>query len=122
MMSKLKIVGLAAAFSLLITPIAAAVETTSLPPDAQQALHKGLAAAKQQQWDIAIQNFQDARKIAPDAPEIFYDLGLAESKIAGRELRAVAWFGAYLAASPNAANAAAVKDFIAALRTKVKGN
>ena len=122
MMSKLTIVGLAAMFALLIAPVAATAETSSLPADAQQALDKGLAAAKQQQWDIAIQNFQDARKIAPDAPEIYYDLGLAESKIAGRELRAVAWFGAYLAASPNAPNAAAVKDFIAALRTKIKGN
>ena len=121
-MSKRMIVGLAAAFALLIVPVVATAETTSLPADAQQALDKGLAAAKQQQWEIAIQNFQDARKIAPDAPEIFYDLGLAESKIAGRELRAIAWFGAYLATSPNAPNAAAVKDFIAALRIKVRGN
>lgn len=121
-MSKQRIVGLAAAFALLIAPVAATAETSSLPADAQQALDKGLAAAKQQEWDIAIRNFQDARKIAPDAPEVFYDLGLAESKIAGRELRAVAWFGAYLAVSPNAPNAAAVKDFIAALRTKIKGN
>jgi hypothetical protein len=121
-MSKQTIVGLAAAFSLLIVPVVAMAETASLPAEAQQALDKGLAAAKQQQWEIAIQNLQDARKIAPDAPEIFYDLGLAESKIAGRELRAVAWFGAYLAASPDAPNAAAVKNFIAALRIKIKGN
>jgi hypothetical protein len=122
MMSKQRIVKLAAAFALLIAPVAATEETASLPAEAQQALDKGLAAAKQQQWDIAIQNFQEARKIAPDAPEIYYDLGLAQSKIAGRELHAVAWFGAYLAASPNAPNAAAVKDFIAALRIKIKAN
>src|ERR1700746_1804936 len=91
-MSRQGIVGLAAAFALLVAPVAATAETTALPADAQQALDKGLAAAKQQQWDIAIQNFQEARKIAPDAPEIYYDLGLAESRIAGRELRAVSWF------------------------------
>jgi tetratricopeptide (TPR) repeat protein len=122
MMSKQEIAGLTVVFALLVVPVTATAETPLLPADAQQALDKGLAAAKQQQWEIAIQNFQDARKIAPDAPEIYYDLGLAESRIAGRELRSVSWFGAYLAASPDAPNAAAVKNFIAALRIKVKGN
>jgi hypothetical protein len=121
-MSKQEIAGLAVVFALLVAPAVARAEAAALSADAQQALDKGLAAAKQQQWEIAIQSFQDARKIAPDAPEIFYDLGLAESRIAGRELRAVSWFGAYLAASPDAPNAAAVKNFIAALRIKIKGN
>lgn len=79
-------------------------------------------AAKQQEWEIAIRNFQEARKTVPDAPEVFYNLGLAESKIRGRELRAIAWFGAYLSATPNAPNAAAVKDKIAELQIKNEGN
>ena len=93
-----------------------------LSADAQAAVKKGIIAAKEQEWMIAIQSFQDARKIAPDAPEIYYNLGLAESKIPGRELRAIAWFGAYLAANPNAPNAAAVKDFITGLQIKNQGN
>src|SRR5690348_16990201 len=71
-----------------------------LPPGAQEAFDKGVMAAKQQEWEIAIQSFQEARKTAPDAPELFYNLGLAESKLPGRELRAIAWLGAYQAASP----------------------
>jgi hypothetical protein len=67
-----------------------------LPPDAQEAMKKGIMAAKEQEWEIAIQSFQEARKTAPIAPELFYNLGLAESKMPGRELRAIAWFGAYL--------------------------
>ena len=59
-----------------------------LPPDAQAAMQKGILAAKEQEWEIAIQSFQEARKTAPNAPELFYNLGLAESKIPGRELRA----------------------------------
>src|ERR1700720_475136 len=82
---------------------------TPLSPEAQAAVDKGVLAAKQQDFLLAVRYFQDARKLAPQAPEIYFDLGLAESKIPGRELRSVAWFGAYLAVSPNAANAAAVK-------------
>jgi len=93
-----------------------------LPPEAQAAIKKGIIAAKEQEWLIAIQSFQEARKTAPNSPEVFYNLGLAESKLPGRELRAIAWFGAYLNASPNAPNDDAVNDFIAGLQIKSRGN
>lgn len=93
-----------------------------LSPEAQEAMKKGIMAAKEQEWDIAIQSFQDARKFAPNAPEIYYNLGLAESKMPSRELRAIAWFGAYLAAATNPPNAAAVNDVIAGLQIKNQGN
>lgn len=93
-----------------------------MQPKAQEAVKKGLIAARQQEWDIAIQYFQQARKSAPDEPEIFGYLGLAESKIPGRELRAISWFGAYLAANPHPANEAAIKDAIIGLQIKTEGN
>jgi len=99
-----------------------AASRAELAPDAQQAINKGIIAAKQQDYLLAIRYFQEARKIAPDAPEIFYDLGLAESKIPGRELRAIAWFGAYLAANPSAPNAAAVKGEIDTLDVRGQSN
>jgi uncharacterized protein (TIGR03067 family) len=107
----------ASLFVLAVTPLRA-----DLPPDAQDAMKKGIIAAKQQDYLLAIRYFQDAQKTAPDAPEIFFNLGLAESKIPGRELRAIAWFGAYLCAAPNAPNAAAVKDQIDALDIKNQSN
>jgi hypothetical protein len=109
-------------FALPISLEAQANVPAPLPPAAQEALKKGIMAAKQQEWEIAIRSFQEARKTAPDAPEVFYDLGLAESKIPGRELRAIAWFGAYLSATTNASNASAVKDKIAELQIKNEGN
>lgn len=96
--------------------------SAQLPPDAQDALKKGVIAAQQQKWLIAIQSFQDARKSAPDAPVLFYNLGLAESKIAGRELRAICWLSAYLTASPNSPSAGAVKELITELEIKSEGN
>jgi tetratricopeptide (TPR) repeat protein len=112
-------VGFLAALLFILTAVQLRAE---LPPEAQEAMKKGIIAAKQQDYLLAVRYFQDARKIAPDAPEIFFNLGLAESKIPSRELRAIAWFGAYLAATTNAPNAAAVKDQIDALDIKSQSN
>jgi tetratricopeptide (TPR) repeat protein len=106
----------------VILLVSAAGSRAELAPDAQQAISKGIIAARQQDYLLAIRYFQDARKIAPDAPEIYYDLGLAASKIPGRELRAIAWFGAYLAANPSAPNAAAVKGEIDTLDVRGQSN
>jgi hypothetical protein len=93
-----------------------------LPSAAQEALNKGILAAKVPDYLLAIRFFEEARKLAPQAPVIFLNLGIAESKMPGRELRAIAWFGAYLAASPDAPNAAAVKEQIAALDVRSQSN
>ena len=94
----------------------------TLPPAAQEAFDKGIIAAKIPDYLLAIQYFEEARKIAPQSHEIFFNLGLAESKIAGRELRAVCWFGAYLNANPAATNIAAVKEQLIELDVKNKSN
>ena len=100
----------------LVQPLAAQTSAPApLPPAAQQALDKGIIAAKLPDYLLAIRFFEEARKLAPQAPVVFLNLGIAESKLAGRELRAIAWFGAYLAANPDAPNAAAVKQQIAVL-------
>ena len=104
---------------------AAAAQTNMpapLPPPAQEALDKGIIAAKVPDYPLAIRYFEDARKIAPDAPVIYLNLGIAESKIPSRELRAIAWLAAYLAAVPNAPNAAAVKEQIAVLDIRNQSN
>jgi hypothetical protein len=104
------------------TPPAQTNSAALLAPEAQAALDKGLSAARQQEWEIAIQSFQGARKLAPDAPEIYYDLGLAESKVPGRELRAICWFEAYLALNPIALNASAVHQQIVDLDVRAEGD
>jgi hypothetical protein len=109
----------------LSQPFAARAQTNipaALPPAAQEALNKGIIAAKVPDYLLAIRYFEDARKIAPTAPVIFMNLGIAESKMPGRELRAIAWFGAYLAATPDAPNAAAVKEQIAVLEVRNQSN
>ena len=96
---------------------------TSLPPGALDAFNKGVIAAKQaQNYPLAISYFQDARRLAPGVPMIYLNLGLAESKIPGRELRAIAWLAAYIEADPNASNAAAVRKEIDTLDVKSHSN
>lgn len=89
-----------------------------MPTAAQEALNKGIIAAKVPDYLLALRYFKEARKLAPDAPVVYLNTGLAESRIAGRELRAIAWFGAYLAVYPDAPNAAAVREQIAVLDTR----
>src|SRR5205085_12567733 len=101
---------------------APALSPAPLPSAAQEALNKGIIAAKVPDYPLALRLFEDARKLAPQAPVIFLNLGIAESKMPGRELRAIAWFGAYLAATPDAPNAAAVKEQIAVLEVRNQSN
>lgn len=110
---------------LLSQPRAARAQTNSpapLPAAAQDAVNKGIIAAKVPDYLLAIRFFEEARKIAPQAPVVYLNLGLAESRMPGRELRAIAWFSAYLAAYANATNAAAVKDQIAVLDVRDQSN
>lgn len=93
-----------------------------LPTAAQEFLDRGIIAAKVPDYSLAIRYFEDARKLAPMAPVIFMNLGIAESKMPGRELRALAWLGAYLAAYPDAPNAAAAKEQIAVLEVRNQSN
>ena len=89
-----------------------------LPPAAQEVFDKGITAAKEGGYTLAIRYLQDARKLAPEAPQIFRSLGAVEAKIAGRELRAMAWYGAYLAALPHAPDVAEVNKEIVRLEVK----
>ena len=102
--------------------VAAGTVRAELAPEAQASMKNGSIAAQQQDYSLALRFFQDARKLAPDTPEVFYNLGLAESKIPERELRAIAWFGAYLAANSPAPNAAAVKDQMGVLDVRSQSN
>jgi len=83
--------------------------------EAEKSYQRGLVAADQQAWDLAITNFWDAwSKSARREPRYLYSLGLAEAK-AGRNLGGAAWLRAYLERSPTAPNAAAVRAEIAQL-------
>jgi ankyrin repeat protein len=85
------------------------------------AFAQGLSATRRQDWPAAIKAFEKGYELAPPPPPapLLLNLGLAESRLAGRELRAMAWLRLYLHYAPDAANAAAVRQEIATLKTRV---
>lgn len=82
---------------------------STLSPEAQALVQRGLSAAKQEKWDLAIKCFSQAREAAPESPHVLFNLALAYSRAGGRDLLAIAWFRAFLAAAPDAANAQQVR-------------
>ena len=81
-----------------------------------------MSAVRQQDFPLAIRFFGEARKAAPEAPEVLFNLGLAEAQVPGRELRSLCWFEAYLAVSASASNAAAIRQQISDLEVRAEGN
>jgi tetratricopeptide (TPR) repeat protein len=99
--------------------ISARAAEPPLSADAQQALNKGLEAAKLQDWELAISYFTQAQKIAERNPRILYSLGLAHAR-AGHGPAGTAWLRAYLAAAPTAPDASEVEKEIVGLENKAE--
>lgn len=104
----------------LATPGSARAQS-GLSAEAEQAFQRGVVAAQQGQWTVALRYFDEARKTAPHQPQILFNLGLGESKLPSRELRAAVWLRAYLATSPRATNEKAVRELIEALDVRLEG-
>ena len=82
--------------------ISAQTDKATLTPEAEQALNRGLAATRQQDWDLAIKYFKEAQKASPLAPEVLFDLALSFDKAQGADLLAAAYYRTYLAMVPGA--------------------
>lgn len=98
----------------LLLPCGQAQSAVSLPPEAQKAFDRGLAAAQQQEWKLAVHHFTEAEMAARLSPPIMFNLGLAHGK-AGHEVAGIRWLHAYLAAAPQAPNVTAVRKEITRL-------
>jgi len=85
---------------------------SALSPEVEKAMTRGMAAAKQADWNLAIKYFKKAQKKLPSDPRILFNLALAYDKAGNRETIAIPWYQAYLAAAPDASNREAVKKRI----------
>lgn len=92
-----------------------------LPIEAQKAFERGLIAADQEAWELAIGYFSEAQKAAERDPGVLYSLGLAHTN-AGHELAGAAWLRAYLSAAPQSSNAGVVEKEIVRLEDIAKAN
>jgi len=120
-MKRLRPVLLAACLSL--SPAAFAAKPVPLPGPldplplaAQQALDAGIAFARTGDLDRALESLVVAGRLAPTSALVFFNRGIVEGRMSGRELRAVAWLAAALSAAPDAAMAPAARKEIVRLR------
>ncbi|OPY76577.1 MAG: hypothetical protein A4E64_01474 [Syntrophorhabdus sp. PtaU1.Bin058] len=112
-----------------LAPLRAEDFPMKLSPDAQTAMDKGIQAARQQNYTLAVERFTEAYNLAQGKglirkwgvyPQLYLNLGLAESRIPHHDLPAIAWFGAYLASLPDAPNASQVRAGMTAHKAKVR--
>lgn len=98
-------------------PTHAQTAKAPLPIAVQKDFDKGIAAARQQDWGLAVKYFTQASNSLkyPKHPSVLFNLGLAHGK-AGHELSAIAWLHAYLAAEPRAPNSREVRKEISGLQ------
>lgn len=102
--------------------VCAQAEELSLPQEAQQAMTSGLEAAKLKDWDLAIKYFKEAQKLAPDSPQVLFNLALAYDKAGDKELPALALYEAYLIVAPDAANSQTVQARVKELDAQIETN
>jgi tetratricopeptide (TPR) repeat protein len=83
--------------------------------DAKSWENLALLAVKLEDWNVALENLLVAQYIDPKSPSVLFNLGLTSEKIPGHELRAIAWFQAYLLAAPESPDATAVRNEVTRL-------
>ncbi len=79
-----------------------------LSPSAEKEFAAGVEHARSSHMELALDDFQRASKLSPGNLAVIYNLALAESKIPGREARALLYFSTYLANAPDAPDSAEV--------------
>ena len=92
----------------------------ALPGQFEKEFARGLDAAKQNNFELALRYFAKVQEDAPDAAPVLFNLGLAHAKV-GHELQAIAWFHAYLAQNPQSEQKEQVLSRIEALKAAARG-
>lgn len=88
----------------------------------QEAMARGLSAARQQDFELAVKYFNQAKEADLYSPYVQFNLALAYEKAGGKELLAIACYRSFLAMAPRAANAEQVRKKIIDLEIKVESN
>lgn len=86
-------------------------KNTQLSGESKDTFQKGILAAEQKAFDLAIKYFTQVQEKEPFYAPVYFNLGLASSNM-GLPLKAIAYFKAYLAGMPNASNKKQIEDEI----------
>jgi hypothetical protein len=115
-----KIIVLRATIFILLCGIASSFGQT-VSEEAKRHSDRGMAAVEMaktaEDYGSAIKEFEQAAKLAPDWPDVYYNLGMVQEK-AGKYSDAVTNLQQYLRLAPNASDAETVKSLINKLEYK----
>ena len=94
----------------------------SLSAETEALIESGMEAIKDGQWDQAIKSLTEVQAEAPKSYKILYNLGIANAEAGERDVIAIAWFNAYLAAVPDALEREQVLEQLENLKIKVNAS
>ncbi|TRZ88823.1 MAG: tetratricopeptide repeat protein, partial [Methanosarcinales archaeon] len=99
------------------------VNTWAVSEEAKRHFDRGMAAVEMAKspddYAAAIKEFEQAIRLAPDWPDVYYNLGMVQEK-AGKYRDAITSLKQYLRLAPNASDAATVKSLINKLEFKAE--
>jgi tetratricopeptide (TPR) repeat protein len=109
--------------ALLLICFSTRLGAQNVSDEAKRYFDRGVAALEMatspSEYDSAVTKFRQAAVLAPDWPDVYYNLGLAQEK-AEKYSDAVISLRQYLKLSPNASDAEAVKTLISKLEYKIE--
>ena len=121
-MKKTKVFYLAVFFAVSVLLMSTA-NARAVSEEARRHIARGQAAMEMAkspaELEDAINEFQEAARLAPSWPDPYYNLGIAQEK-SGKLREAVASFKRYLQLAPNAPNAAKIQEQIYKLEYKAE--
>lgn len=99
--------------ALVLLGVSFALRAAGVSEEAQRHFDRGMAAVEMaqtpQDYQLAIEEFKQAQALAPDWPDVYYNLGLVQDK-AGNYRDAAKSLRRYLQLAPNAPDAAQVRS------------
>ena len=119
-MSAWLLLGLMSLGVMKVSDVFAQTDGAIISPAAKGAYIRGLSVAEQENWELAIKYFGEAREEAPAWPDAFYNLAYSCQQAGGRELIAIAWYHAYLAAASGTADTDQVRAWIVEFEVRVE--
>jgi|APSaa5957512622_1039677.scaffolds.fasta_scaffold38662_4 tetratricopeptide (TPR) repeat protein len=98
-------------------------EAQNISDEAMRHFDRGQAAVEIAEsttdYEDAIKEFEKAAKLAPEWPDVYYNLGLIQEKV-GKDDDAIRNLTKYLELSPNASDSREVKKFVAKIEYKLE--
>lgn len=118
-----KLIVLQATFLILFCGAASSSGQQAVPEEAKRHFDRGVAAVEMAKspddYASAIKEFEQAASLAPDWPDVYYNLGIVQEK-AEKYSDAITSLQQYLRLAPNASDAEAVKTLINRLKYKAE--